>query len=180
MMLAHKEHSVFALAEPLGGALAVAAAAAIGPGPTLLVPVPSRRAVVRTRGHDPMLRITRAASRDLHRSGATAQVARLLEVSGPVLDQAGLDARQRAANLNGSMRVRPSARRALASARVPVSVLVCDDVLTTGATAREAQRALEDGGLRVRAIVTVAATRRRLPVGNAPPAPALPVSASAD
>jgi predicted amidophosphoribosyltransferase len=36
-------------------------------------------------------------------------------------------------------------------------------VLTTGATAREAQRAVEDAGLRVRAIVTVAATRKRVP-----------------
>ena len=72
------------------------------------------------------------------------------------------------------------ARRSLVSAGVAVSVVVCDDVLTTGATAREAQRALEDGGLRVRAIVTVAATRKRLPAGSAPPARALPVSAMAD
>lgn len=180
MVLAHKEHSVFALARPLGQALAVATEAALAPGPTLLVPVPSRRAVVRERGHDPMLRIARAACRFLGRSGRSVQVARLLQVSGPVLDQAGLDARQRAVNLAGTMALRPRARRTLAATAVPVSVVVCDDVLTTGATAREAQRALEDSGLPVRAIVTVAATRRRLPVGNAPPARALPVSRMAD
>ena len=160
MVIAHKEHGVFALAEPLGRALAVAAAPA--------------------RGHDPMLRIARATCRSLRRGGVFVRVARLLDVIGPVLDQAGLDSRQRAANLAGSMTVRPGLRRALAHAAVPVSVLVCDDVLTTGATAREAQRALEDAGLRVRAIATVAATRRRLPVGNAPPARALPVSRMAD
>ena len=180
MVIAHKEHGVFALAEPLGRALAVAAAPALGPGPTLLVPVPSRPAVVRARGHDPMLRIARATCRSLRRGGVFVRVARLLDVIGPVLDQAGLDSRQRAANLAGSMTVRPGLRRALAHAAVPVSVLVCDDVLTTGAKAREAQRALEDAGLRVRAIATVAATRRRLPVGNAPPARALPVSRMAD
>ena len=97
-----------------------------------------------------------------------------------MLDQAGLDAGQRAANLAGSMRVRSSERARLAGAGVPVSVVVCDDVLTTGATAREAQRALEQGGLPVRAVVTVAATRKRLPARNAPPLRALPHSGQAD
>ena len=180
MVLAHKEHGVFALADPLGRTLATAASAVLSASPTLLVPVPSRRAVVRARGHDPMLRIACAASRTLRREGRPVSVARLLEVRGPVRDQAGLDSRQRAANLSGSMAVRPVARRSLVRAGVAVSVVLCDDVLTTGATAREAQRALEDGGIRVRAIVTVAATRKRLPTGSAPPARALPVSAMAD
>ena len=183
MVLAHKEHGVFALADPLGRVLAAATSGVLPPSPTLLVPVPSRRAVVRARGHDPMLRIARAASRALSRAPGRerqpVQVARLLEVRGPVRDQAGLDSRQRAANLSGSMAVRPAARRSLVRTGVAVSVVLCDDVLTTGATAREAQRALEDVGIRIRAVVTVAATRKRLRAG-APPPRGLPVSAMAD
>jgi predicted amidophosphoribosyltransferase len=180
MVIAHKEHAVFALASPLGAALATAAEPALGASATALVPVPSRPEVVRTRGHDPMLRIARAAARRLRLEGRPVAVSRLLEVRGAVRDQAGLDSGQRAANLRGSMGVRVQARTALARSGVPVSIIVCDDVLTTGATAREAQRALEDSGLRMRAVVTVAATRKRLPATNAPPALALPLSGHAD
>jgi predicted amidophosphoribosyltransferase len=180
MVLAHKEHAVFALAAPLGRALAIACGPALTAGPTVLVPVPSRPEVVRTRGHDPMLRIVRAAAHCLRLEGRPVAVRRLLGVHAAVRDQAGLDAGQRAANLAGSMVVRGQARARLARAGVPVSIVVCDDVLTTGATAREAQRALEDSGLRVRAVVTVAATRKRLPVPRAPSPTALPLSEQAD
>lgn len=162
MVLAHKERAAYTLARPLGQLLAVAARRGLEPGVTaVLVPVPSRAAVVRSRGHDPMLRIARAASRCLRRDGWTTGVLNALRQQAEVEDQSGLNATQRAANLAGSMRVRPPAREALARLDAPVSLLVCDDVLTTGATAREAQRSLEETGIRVRAVVTVAATRKR-------------------
>jgi predicted amidophosphoribosyltransferase len=83
-------------------------------------------------------------------------VRQLLVPSGRVLDQSTLDARGRAANLAGSM----SARSPRASDR-DATLVVIDDVLTTGSTVREAQRALEERGLRVAGVATVAATRRR-------------------
>lgn len=185
MILAHKEHGTFSLSGPLGTVLARAALRALDPSElTVLVPVPSRPVVVRTRGHDPMLRITRAAARRLRDSGWPTRVDRVLEQLFPVRDQAGLNAEQRAVNLAGSMGVRPAARAALARGGDPVALLICDDVLTTGATAREAQRALEDSGLRVRAVVTVAATRKRSVLGPGPRTPAsgvgLPLSDPAD
>ncbi len=180
MVLAHKEHAVFALVGPLGGLLSTSIRPVLTGAPVVLVPVPSRPEVVRSRGHDPMLRIARTAARRLRHEGAPVVVRRLLGVRGAVLDQAGLDSGQRASNLAGSMAVRARARDRLARAGVPLSIVVCDDVLTTGATAREAQRALEDSGLVVRAVATIAATRKRLPVTNAPPVEALPLSGHAD
>ena len=163
MLLGHKEHGAFSLAVPLGRVLATAAIPALDrTGHTVLVPVPSRPAVVRARGHDPVLRMARVAARLLRRRGHEARVGQILEQRSVVHDQAGLDATERAANLSGSMGVRAALRAALARSAAPLSLLVCDDVLTTGATAREAQRALEDSGLQVRAVVTVAATRKRV------------------
>ena len=177
MVLSHKEHGTFSLATPLGRVLAQAIQAALDPKVlTVLVPVPSRPGVVRTRGHDPVLRMTRAAARRSRGDGHAVRVVELLEQRDEVHDQAGLDAGERKANLTGSMGVRPTARAALARADLRLSLVLCDDVLTTGATAREAQRALEDSGLRVRAVATVAATRKRV----IPPERALPLSGSAD
>lgn len=184
MILAHKEHGAFSLAGPLGCLLAVAAGPAIDPESlNVLVPVPSRGVVVRGRGHDPVLRMARAAGRRLRGSGLDVRVGQLLRQRGPVHDQAGLSAEQRRANLTGSMGVRATARAALGRGGARVAILVCDDVLTTGATAREAQRALEASGLPIRAVVTVAATRRRLAPRGGPGEPqpgwALPFSGPA-
>jgi predicted amidophosphoribosyltransferase len=177
MILSHKENGTFSLATPLGRVLAQAVRATLDPNVvTALVPVPSRASVVRTRGHDPVLRMARAAARQLRGGGLRVRVFELLEQRGEVHDQAGLSAGERSANLTGSMGVRPTARAALARTGLLLSVVLCDDVLTTGATAREVQRALEDSGLRVRAVTTVAATRKRV----IPPERALPLSGSAD
>jgi predicted amidophosphoribosyltransferase len=161
---AHKERRMFALGRPLGRLLAAAvrdllAETAAGGGPVALVPVPSRPAVVRRRGHDPMLRIARHAAAELRRNGLSVGVARALAPASAVRDQAGLDSAERRANLAGAMRCRR---------RPPgCPAVVVDDVITTGATAREAQRALEDGGITVLGIAAVAATRRRLVAAQA-------------
>lgn len=169
---AHKERQHFALASPLADVLAVSVAALIPRSARagaataatrwVLVPVPSRPSVVRARGHDPMLRVSRLTAARLRRSGHDAVVGRLLRSAAPVRDQAGLSARARADNLTGSMRARDAVVRRLPRSGAQPGIVVVDDVLTTGATAREAQRALEEAGLVVAGIAAVAATRRRL------------------
>nr|WP_246377461.1 phosphoribosyltransferase family protein [Nocardioides ginsengisegetis] len=170
LVLGHKEHRMLGLRPALARLLAQAVVAAAGEleGPLVLVPVPSRPATVRARGHDPMRAVTARAARLLRASGYVALARPLLRQRPGVLDQSGLDAGQRAANLAGSMHC-PSPALGRLARRVPdARVLVCDDVLTTGATAREAQRALEAVGFPVVAVAAVAATRRRVPVTPAP------------
>ncbi|MBZ5737321.1 ComF family protein [Nocardioides mangrovi] len=164
MVVGHKERRLLGLRPPLARLLAVAVAAAVAdlpPGPVVLVPVPSRRGSARARGHDPLGAVTRAAGRRLRAEGRDVRVAPLLRSRSGVVDQAGLDAAARAANLASSMCCPTGPLRRLAARTPAARVVVCDDVITTGATLREAQRALEGVGLTVVAAAAVAATRRR-------------------
>ncbi|MBT2530496.1 ComF family protein [Streptomyces sp. ISL-99] len=144
VLLGHKERGALGLAGALGGALAGAVRAAVtgmptgAAGPLLLVPVPSARSSVRARGHDPARRIALAAAGQLRRAGVPARVLAVLRQRRAVSDQAGLSARERAANLAGALEVVAGGGRLLEGGR---AVLV-DDLMTTGASLAEAARAL--------------------------------------
>ncbi|MDT0343041.1 ComF family protein [Streptomyces litchfieldiae] len=144
VLLAHKERGMLALAAPLGRALAVsvrAVAPAAGAGRAVgLVPVPSTRAAVARRGHDPVRRIALAAARRLRAEGRAVQVRPALRMTRVVADQAGLTAAERRANLAGALAVRPGALRP------GDPVLLVDDLVTTGASLTEAARAVTAAG----------------------------------
>ncbi|PWI10255.1 hypothetical protein DIZ27_11550 [Streptomyces sp. NWU339] len=154
-LLAHKERGALALSRPLGEALAKAVRAGLreaarsGPGgvpgavrghrgAVLLVPVPSARRAVRARGHAPALRIARAAAGALRRQGLPVSVLPALRHRRDVADQSGLDARRRLANLAGALAVAPGCDRLLRDG----SVVLVDDLMTTGASLAEAARAV--------------------------------------
>jgi predicted amidophosphoribosyltransferase len=163
MVVAHKERARLELAVPLGRALAEAVRAAASaaaarervaaPGGLLLVPVPSRPSTVRARGHDPLQRMARVAGP----AAGRLTVARVLVQRRRVVDQSGLSADQRHANLAGALEVR-ARRRAELHGR---SVIILDDVVTTGSTLAEAARAVRAAGGSVVAAAVVAATPRR-------------------
>lgn len=152
VLLAHKERGALALTRPLGAALAGAVRAGVGeagvgegegeapqsPGSLLLVPVPSARAAVRARGHDPARRIAFAAAGELRRAGMPARVAAVLRQRRPVADQSGLDSRQRLANLVDALAVVPGGALVLRGG----PVVLVDDLVTTGASLAEAARAV--------------------------------------
>jgi predicted amidophosphoribosyltransferase len=163
LILAHKEHARYALARPLGQLLATAVRTALGDRQTgWLCPVPSPRATVRQRGHDPLRRITKAAVRSLRRQGIDVRLADALRAVRRPDDQAGLSAERRTANLDGAFGLR--SRWAETLTHQPV--LLVDDVITTGSTLTEACRALESSGVPVLGCAVLAATRRHSPSGS--------------
>lgn len=158
-LLAFKERGRAELARPLGAALAIAVAAVTGAvpgrGPVVLVPVPSSRTALRTRGRDHVRELTGQAVVELRAAGRPVTASRLLRRRGRVRDSARLTAVQRRANLAGTFDV---------AGPVPAGVLVLvDDVVSSGATLTEAAavlaRATRPGDPPVLAAV-VAATPR--------------------
>jgi predicted amidophosphoribosyltransferase len=166
LLLAYKEHGVVALRRPLGFALALAVAAAHtsggGSGPVWLVPVPSTRASRRRRGDDVVARLAREATRVLRRSTVDARVLPVVRHARAVRDSAGLTAGERAANLAGAFRARAGSSRVVRKG----SVVLVDDLVTTGATLAECAAALRLVGVQAVGAATVAATWRHKSIAH--------------
>lgn len=124
--------------------------------PTLVVPVPSARPALRRRGFDALLVLARLAVLGARTAGADVTLAPLLRQVRRPADQAGLGSAQRLANLDGALGVRAQCAGLLAGSRV----VIVDDVVTTGATAREAARALRAAGGMVTGVAAIASTAR--------------------
>ncbi|TAM90874.1 MAG: ComF family protein [Jatrophihabitans sp.] len=146
-LLAYKERGRRELALPLGMLLATALPPE--PGGCVLVPVPSRPAAARARGGDHVLRLARVAARE---SGMPVRPA--LRLGRAVADSARLTRAQRRSNLAGAMAAEPAPG---------ATALVIDDIVTTGATLREAVRALRAAGWPVAGAAVVAATPSPVP-----------------
>ncbi len=144
VILELKEQGRTDAARYLAPAMSAAVRSAVS-GAVEVTSVPSSRAAYRRRGYDPVRMMLRAARLPSDRSVLT-WVRRIR--AQKTLHRDGRDA-----NLAGSMR----ARRPLAGRRF----VVVDDVLTTGATLREAIRAIEEAGGSVIAAATVARTPLR-------------------
>ncbi len=157
----YKEHRAWGLARPLATRLwpAVARIGAEAEADCcVLVPMPSRAAAVRERGHDTTAVLARAVSRIAYGFGWSLPVVRALRVARPVADSAGLGATQRMENLHHAIAVRSGALARLR--RCGAAVVLCDDLVTTGASMTEATRALTSAGIEVAGGAAIVATRR--------------------
>lgn len=129
-----------------------------GSRPRAIVPVPPSLLARWTRGEDIWGRVVQRAVMRMQRSGAPLVYLPILEPVRRVRDQRHLGAQERAMNLIGSLRVRD---RMLPADPARYDWIIADDVLTTGATLREAARALENvvPTERLRGAVVIAVTR---------------------
>lgn len=148
-ILALKERGRGDLVTPLARALAVGIHRLLCWGmldtPLTIVPAPTRRSAARRRGGDPVTRIADAAVAGHPDITVTAA----LRMRALARDSVGLDTSARERNIAGRVRLR---------GRPPgTEVLLVDDVVTTGATARESVRVLRSAGARVAAVLAVAA-----------------------
>lgn len=168
----YKEASAWALAELLAQRAALSVLGLLhravedgmwSVGPVLLVPAPSRRQAVLSRGSDVTARFaTRAAHVVAVTLGVPVVCRRVVRMGVRTLDQAGLDAGERRANLAGSLVLSGRTDRSAA-------IVIVDDVVTTGSTLAELARVLRDGDVRPLGAATVAATPRTRQPGLRPP-----------
>lgn len=117
----------------------------------LLVPMPSMKSSFANRGFNPAEELAKRISRQAVRgANIKVPVSRCLKLTGTVSDQASLSGEARRTNLDGTMSVTVFP--------VGYSAILIDDVVTTGATLREAQRCLAKAGVKVQGFLTFAET----------------------
>ena len=145
------------------------------PVEVLLVPAPSSAQSVRRRGYAPANLLVQEAARQLNKRLPASVRVRAVDVigyaprtrrgsgasiisdviSGAQNEQKGLGAVGRAERMHGALRVMEPA---LCVGRVSI---ICDDVVTTGATASEMVRVLQEAGSSVLGVCAVAAVPKK-------------------
>lgn len=146
-IVAVKEHGRADLIAPLAMAIRCGLERLLSWGivatPLTVVPAPTRRAVARRRGGDPVARISARATAPCAGVGMVTA----LRMRALVRDSVGLSGPDRVRNVAGGVKlIKP----------VDGDVVLVDDIVTTGATATESVRRLQTAGARVVAVLTVA------------------------
>jgi ComF family protein len=144
-------------------AQAIATLASEAPAEMLVVPVPLHRGKYAQRGFNQARALAEAALRELKKTHPAWQLklapSTLLRLR-PTESQAGLTPRERRLNVRGAFSV------ADAGKVTAKHVLLIDDILTTGATARSAAQALARAGAASVWVATLARAQRHSAPGQ--------------
>jgi predicted amidophosphoribosyltransferase len=150
-ILAMKERGRGDLVAPLACALAVGLHRLLAWGmletPLTIVPAPTRRWAARRRGGDPVSKVAAEAVA----GHPEIRVVRALRMRALARDSVGLTTSARERNVAGRVLLRGEPGRLLGA-----EVVVVDDIVTTGATARESVRVLQAAGVRVASVLAIA------------------------
>jgi predicted amidophosphoribosyltransferase len=160
-LLAYKEKGRHRLAGPLGTLLA-GAVAAIAPAdrPVTLVPVPSTAAARRERYGDHMARLAGHAARRLRAAGYRVNVVQPLRAL-PRPDSTSLATSERATVAVNSLRMTSRIGVLQRGGGSRGTLVVTDDIVTTGATLAAVARRLEEADMQVTGAAVLAATELR-------------------
>jgi ComF family protein len=133
------------LARPLGALMAAGHAACPDGSSTVIVPVPLHPARLRRRGFNQAALLAREAVRAMGAGHVRYDLLHRIRDTAPL---AGLGRAQRLHNVEGAFAARPEVRGR--------TVLLVDDVMTTGATAAACARAALEQGARQVHVLTLA------------------------
>ena len=118
-------------------------------GSATLVPVPSRKSANRKRGRNFLQEITSQVAAEVGLSSHS-----LLTHSRKVRDQSRLNIADRSENVSRAFSIAPELTAQLSAGNTGPTIIVIDDLITTGATLSEAIRALRTAGFTVLGAVT--------------------------
>jgi predicted amidophosphoribosyltransferase len=153
ILLAAKEQSIKSADQLVRSAMAASLQVLFQKYPnSALVPIPSAPASNRRRGRDFINEMAIFVAKDMG-----VGVLRLLEQQRLVRDQSKLNIASRRENLAMALSIKPQLRGNYSSE----SVVILDDLVTTGSTINEANRALTKAGFKVQAAATACVALRR-------------------
>jgi predicted amidophosphoribosyltransferase len=153
ILLAAKEQSIKSADQLVRSAMAASLQVLFQKYPnSALVPIPSAPASNRRRGRDFINEMAIFVAKDMG-----VGVLPLLEQQRLVRDQSKLNIASRRENLAMALSIKPQLRGNYSSE----SVVILDDLVTTGSTINEANRALTKAGFKVQAAATACVALRR-------------------
>ena len=115
----------------------------------IIVPIPLHKARLRERGYNQSQLLCENISKEFRLQQSVGNLIR----KRPTKNQAFLKEKERWTNIEGAFTIKDSSQFS------DKSVLIVDDLLTTGATASEAARTLKRAGAKKVSVLTLAITR---------------------